>query len=77
MIVPGLLVVSEGVDALSQDEQRGVYVSRLFQTLPDVLGLSAAFGPGQVAQTQPDGAAGAGAGGGFINIIRMMMMMMD
>lgn len=51
----GLLVVSQRVDALAQDEQRGVDVPRLLQPLALVLGLGASLGAGQVAQTQPDG----------------------
>lgn len=51
----GLLVVSQRVDALAQDEQRGVDVPRLLQPLALVLGFGASLGAGQVAQTQPDG----------------------
>lgn len=41
MISLGLLIVSQSVDAFSQDEQRRVDVSRLFQTLAFILCLGA------------------------------------
>lgn len=47
--------MSQCVDALAQDKQRGVDVSRLLQPLALVLGFGASLGAGQVAQTQPDG----------------------
>lgn len=39
----GLLVVSQGVDALAQNEQRGVDVPRLLQPLALVLGFGASL----------------------------------
>lgn len=54
MISLGLLIVSQSVDAFSQDEQRRVDVARLFQTLAFILGLGASLRAGQVAQTQPE-----------------------
>lgn len=54
MISLGLLIVSQSVDAFSQDEQRRVDVARLFQALAFILGLGASLRAGQVAQTQPE-----------------------
>lgn len=54
MISLGVLVVSECVDAFSQDEQWGVDVSGFFQTLSFILSLGTSLGASQVTQTQPD-----------------------
>ena len=50
----GLLVVSQCVDAFSQNEQRGVDVSSFFQALSFILCLGTSLRAGQVAQTQPE-----------------------
>lgn len=47
----GLLVVPQRIDAFSQDEQRGVDVSSLFQALSFILSLGTSFWTSQVTQT--------------------------
>lgn len=51
--LPGLLVISECIDAFSQAEQRGIDVSRLFQPFTFILCLSTSLWSSQITQRQP------------------------